>query len=145
MRKTFVIHEHHATNLHFDLRLEMEGVLRSWAVPKGPSMDPLDKRLAVAVPDHSISYGSFEGTLPKGSYGAGEVRIWDSGEYETYSDPAEQVRVGKLVFTFYGKKVMGGFTLVKMKRQAKNWLLIKAEDNFASVDWRLKTVLPPQK
>ena len=141
MRKRFVIHEHHATNLHFDLRLEMEGVLRSWAVPKGPSMDPNDKRLAIAVPDHSISYGSFEGTLPKGSYGAGEVRIWDSGEYETDSEPADQVRAGKLVFTFHGRKVMGGFTLVKMKKQAKNWLLIKAEDNFASVDWELKTIL----
>jgi len=104
MRKSFVIHEHHATHLHFDLRLEMEGVLRSWAVPKGPSMDPMDKRLAVAVPDHSLSYGSFEGTLPKGSYGAGEVRIWDSGEYETDSDPAEQVRRGKLVFTFHGRR-----------------------------------------
>ena len=141
MRKSFVIHEHHATNLHFDLRLEMDGVLRSWAVPKGPSMDPLNKRLAVAVPDHSISYGSFEGTLPKGSYGAGEVRIWDKGEYETDSDPGEQVGRGKLVFTFYGKKVMGQFALVKMKGQAKNWLLIKAEDKFASVDWELKTIL----
>lgn len=145
VRKQFVIHEHHATHLHFDLRLEMEGVLRSWAVPKGPSMDPLDKRLAVAVPDHSISYGSFEGTLPKGSYGAGEVRIWDRGEYETDSDPAEQVRGGKLIFTFHGKKVMGAFTLVKMKKQEKNWLLIKAEDNFANVDWKLKTVLPVKK
>lgn len=141
MRASFVIHEHHATHLHFDLRLEMEGVLRSWAVPKGPSMDPFDKRLAVAVPDHSISYGSFEGTLPKGSYGAGEVRIWDSGEYETESDPAEQVRNGKLVFTFYGKKVRGGFTLVKFSKQPKNWLLIKADDKFADVDWRLKTIL----
>jgi bifunctional non-homologous end joining protein LigD len=141
VRKRFVIHEHHATRLHFDLRLEMEGVLRSWAVPKGPSMDPYDKRLAVAVPDHSIAYGSFEGTLPKGSYGAGEVRIWDSGEYETDSDPAAQVRNGKLVFTFHGKKVMGGFTLVKMNKQPKNWLLIKAEDKFASVDWELKTIL----
>jgi bifunctional non-homologous end joining protein LigD len=141
MRKSFVIHEHHATNLHFDLRLEMEGVLRSWAVPKGPSMDPFDKRLAIAVPDHSIGYGSFEGTLPKGSYGAGEVRIWDSGEYETESDPAEQVRNGKLVFTFHGKKVRGEFTLVKFKGRPKNWLLIKANDKFADVDWKLKTVL----
>lgn len=141
MRASFVIHEHHATHLHFDLRLEMEGVLRSWAVPKGPSMDPFDKRLAVAVPDHSISYGKFEGNLPKGSYGAGEVRIWDSGEYETDSDPAEQVRNGKLVFTFYGKKVRGGFTLVKFSKQPKNWLLIKADDKFADVDWKLKTIL----
>lgn len=145
VRKRFVIHEHHATHLHFDLRLEIEGVFKSWAVPKGPSMDPYDKRLAVAVPDHSIAYGSFEGTLPKGSYGAGEVRIWDSGEYETDSDPAGQVRNGKLSFTFYGKKVMGGFTLVKMKKQAKNWLLIKTDDMFASVDWELKTVLELKK
>lgn len=141
MRVGFVIHEHHATHLHFDLRLEMEGVLRSWAVPKGPSMDPFDKRLAVAVPDHSISYGRFEGTLPKGSYGAGEVRIWDSGEYETDTDPADQVRNGKLVFTFYGNKVRGGFTLVKFSKQPKNWLLIKADDKFADVDWKLKTIL----
>lgn len=145
VRKRFVIHEHHATNLHFDLRLEIGGVFKSWAVPKGPSMDPYDKRLAVAVPDHSIAYGSFEGAIPKGSYGAGEVRIWDSGEYETDSDPAGQLRNGKLSFTFYGKKVMGGFTLVKMKKQAKNWLLIKTEDMFASVDWELKTVLELKK
>jgi bifunctional non-homologous end joining protein LigD len=145
VRKQFVIHEHHATHLHFDLRLEMEGVLRSWAVPKGPSMDPTDKRLAIAVPDHSLSYGSFEGRLAEGTYGAGEVRIWDSGEYETESDPVEQLGKGKLVFTFYGKKVMGEFVLVKFKGRPKNWLLIKAEDKFANVDWRLKTVLPVKK
>lgn len=141
MRKSFVIHEHHATNLHFDLRLEMDGVLRSWAVPKGPSMNPEEKRLAIAVPDHSISYGSFEGRLPDGSYGAGEVRIWDSGEYETDSDPAAQLSEGKLVFTFYGKKVKGEFALVKFKKEAKNWLLIKADDEFADRNWKLKTVL----
>jgi bifunctional non-homologous end joining protein LigD len=141
MRKRFVIHEHHATNLHFDLRLEMEGVLRSWAVPKGPSMNPSDKRLAIAVPDHSIAYGSFEGTLPEGSYGAGEVRIWDSGEYETDTDPAAQLREGKLVFIFHGKKVKGEFALVKFKGQAKNWLLIKADDEFADRNWELETVI----
>lgn len=141
MKKRFVIHEHHATRLHFDLRLEMAGVLRSWAVPKGPSMNPADKRLAVLVPDHALSYGNFEGTLAEGTYGAGEVRIWDSGKYETASDPAEQFAEGKIVFTFIGKKLKGEFALVKMAKQKKNWLLIKANDEFADSSWKLKTVL----
>src|SRR5918994_7454440 len=103
IKKRFVIHEHHATRLHFDLRLEMSGTGKSWAVPKGPSMDPDDKRLAVAVPDHSLSYFKFEGTLEEGTYGAGEVRIWDSGKYETESDPQKQLDSGKLNFIFHGK------------------------------------------
>jgi bifunctional non-homologous end joining protein LigD len=142
IRKRFVIHEHHATRLHFDLRLEIGGAGKSWAVPKGPSMDPYDKRLAVAVPDHSLSYFDFEGALPKGTYGAGEVRIWDSGEYETLTDPQKQYDKGKIVFTFLGKKVRGEFVLTKMHGQPKNWLLIKREDKFADVEWRLKTELP---
>lgn len=142
VRKRFVIHEHHATHLHFDLRLEMGGTGKSWAVPKGPSMDPNDKRLAVAVPDHSLSYFTFEGTLAEGTYGAGEVRIWDSGEYETYADPQLQYDEGKIVFTFRGEKVRGEFVLTKMARQPKNWLLIKRDDKFADVEWRLKTILP---
>jgi len=144
VRKRFVIHEHHATRLHFDLRLEMAGVLRSWAVPKGPSFDPADKRLAVAVPDHSLGYIDFEGTLPEGTYGAGEVRVWDNGHYETKANPAKQVEKGKLVFTFFGLKVRGEFALVKMSSQDKNWLLIKADDEFADPDWKLETVLPPK-
>ena len=141
IRKRFVIHEHHATRLHFDLRLEIGGTGKSWAVPKGPSMDPEDKRLAIAVPDHTLSYFSFEGTLAEGTYGAGEVRIWDSGEYETLVDPRTQYDNGKLDFTFYGKKVRGEFILTKMSNQPKNWLLIKREDKYADVDWQLKTVL----
>ena len=144
MRKRFVIHEHHASRLHFDLRLEMGGVLKSWAVPKGVSMNPADKRLAVAVPDHSIGYIAFEGTISEGSYGAGEVRVWDSGKYETDSDPVAQLKNGKIVFTFIGEKLRGGFAMVKMKHQQKNWLIIKADDEFADSDWQLETVLKPK-
>lgn len=141
VRRRFVIHEHHATRLHFDLRLEIGGTGKSWAVPKGPSMDPYDKRLAIAVPDHSLNYFNFEGTLAEGTYGAGEVLIWDSGEYETLVNPQIQFDNGKIVFSFYGRKVRGEFVLTKMANQAKHWLLIKRDDNFADVDWKLKTVL----
>lgn len=117
---------------------------KSWAVPKGPSMDPFDKRLAVAVPDHSLSYFKFEGTLAEGTYGAGEVRIWDSGYYETDEDPQRQIDQGKLNFSFLGKKVRGEFVLIRLSGQARNWLLIKVDDAFADVDWRLQTVLTPK-
>jgi bifunctional non-homologous end joining protein LigD len=143
IRKRFVIHEHHATRLHFDLRLEIGDTGKSWAVPKGPSMDPDDKRLAVAVPDHSLSYFDFEGELAEGTYGAGEVRIWDSGEYETRVDPQAQYDNGKIAFTFLGKKVRGEFVLARMSGQPKNWLLIKRDDQFADIDWELKTVIAP--
>jgi len=145
MRKRFVVHEHHATNLHFDLRLEMGGVLRSWAVPKGVSMNPADKRLAVAVPDHALSYIDFEGTISEGRYGAGEVRVWDSGKYETDSDPEKQLEKGKLVFTFFGLKLRGEFALVKMRAKKTNWLIIKADDHFADPKWKLETVLKTKK
>ncbi len=141
MRKRFVIHEHHASRLHFDLRLEIGGVLRSWAVPKGVSMNPREKRLAIAVPDHSVGYIGFQGTLAEGSYGAGEVRIWDSGEFETNGDAEKQLEKGKLVFTFDGAKLKGEFTLVKMRKQEKNWLIIKSKDEYADQNWKLETVL----
>ncbi|MGI8640114.1 MAG: DNA polymerase ligase N-terminal domain-containing protein [Pyrinomonadaceae bacterium] len=143
MRKRFVIHEHHASRLHFDLRLEIGGVLKSWAVPKGVSMNPQEKRLAVQVPDHSLGYIGFEGTLAEGTYGAGEVRIWDKGEFEAQENVLEQLKKGKLVFTFYGAKLKGEFTLVKMWNQEKNWLVIKSKDGFADKDWKLKMVLEP--
>jgi len=145
MLRKFVIHEHHARSLHFDLRLAMEGVLKSWAVPKGVSLNPADKRLAVAVPDHSLSYIDYEGEISEGSYGAGDVRIWDDGHYETKIDPFQQYLKGKIVFTFFGLRVRGEFTLVRMSKQPKNWLLIKADDQFASADWKLETVLLPKK
>ena len=141
MKGRFVIHEHHARNLHFDLRLEIDGVLKSWAVPKGPSRDPGKKRLAVEVPDHSLGYIDFEGTISEGSYGAGEVRIWDDGTFETEKDPMTQYLAGKLVFLIFGLKLRGEFALVKMKDRGNNWLLIKADDNFADPTWTLETVL----
>ena len=144
MRKRFVIHEHHASRLHFDLRLEIAGVLKSWAVPKGVSMNPKDKRLAVAVPDHSLGYIDFEGTLAEGTYGAGCVAIWDKGQFETENAEA-QLEKGKLVFTFYGAKLKGEFTLVKFYNHEKNWLIIKSRDAFADNDWKLETVLEPKK
>ncbi len=145
MRKRFVIHEHHATRLHFDLRLEIGGVLKSWAVPKGVSMNPSEKRLAVRVSDHSTGYIGFEGTLAEGSYGAGEVRIWDKGEFESSENADEQMRKGKLVFTFFGAKLKGEFTLVRMSKQEKNWLVIKSKDEFADEKWKLEPVIEPMK
>ena len=144
MRKRFVIHEHHASRLHFDLRLEIGGVLKSWAVPKGVSMNTKDKRLAVAVPDHSLGYIDFEGRISEGSYGAGEVRVWDKGEFET-ENAEKNLEKGKLVFTFFGEKLKGEFTLVKMANQPKNWLIIKSKDEFADEDWKLETVLKIKK
>src|SRR5215203_3384364 len=114
MPKRFVIHEHHARRLHWDLRLEIDGVLKSWAVPKGASLNPADKRLAVAVPDHSVGYIDYEGRISEGSYGAGEVRIWDDGTFEIKGgDPVKQLESGKLVFIIFGLKLRGEFALIK--------------------------------
>lgn len=124
----FVVHEHHARRLHFDFRLEMEGVLKSWAVPKGPSMNPADKRLAIMVEDHDIEYGSFEGTIPEGQYGAGTVVIWDSGTYKLLGG---SIGMGRLEFYLNGKKLKGAFLLMKMKGKDKEWLLIKKKDEYA--------------
>ena len=141
MRKRFVIHEHHATRLHFDLRLEIAGTLKSWAVPKGISMNPDEKRLAIQVTDHPLSYIDFEGTIAEGKYGAGEVRIWDEGEFEA-EDAEEQLKNGKLEFTFFGEKLKGEFTILKFTNEEKNWLIIKSGDEFADKNRELKTVLP---
>jgi bifunctional non-homologous end joining protein LigD len=144
MRKRFVIHEHHATRLHFDLRLEIDGALKSWAVPKGVSMNPSDKRLAVRVPDHSLGYIDFEGTLAEGTYGAGRVAIWDEGEFEA-GDASAQMAAGKLILTFFGAKLKGEFSLVKFWKHEKNWLIIKSNDEYADRNWKLATVLEPKK
>ncbi|MBA3804752.1 MAG: hypothetical protein H0X14_03445 [Acidobacteria bacterium] len=141
----FVVHEHHASRLHFDFRLEMAGVLKSWAVPKGPSLDPAQKRLAVAVPDHAVSYIGFEGRIAEGKYGAGEVVIWDNGRYESAGEPLAGLKAGRLSFRLDGKKLRGEFNLVRMSGRAKQWLLIKSRDEFAGADWELETVLPAGK
>lgn len=145
LRNRFVVHEHHATHLHFDFRLEIGGVLKSWAVPKGVSMNPKEKRLAVAVPDHAVSYINFEGTIREGSYGAGKVFIWDKGEFETDLNALRHLADGKLIFTMFGKKLCGGFTLLKMQSRPKQWLLIKSPDEFADPNWKLQTVLETEK
>ncbi len=133
----FVVHEHHAKRLHFDLRLEMGGVLKSWAVPKGPSMNPADKRLAIMVDDHDLGYADFEGTIPEGQYGAGDVFIWDSGTFEL---KAGNIRDGKIEVVFNGNKLRGLFALVRMSGKEKEWLLIKKSDAFANLNFLLKTI-----
>lgn len=140
----FVVQEHHARQLHFDFRLEIEGVLKSWAIPKGPSLNPADKRLAIMVDDHLMEYFDFEGIIPEGQYGAGEVVIWDSGSYSLLEgdDPVKSLESGKIVIKLHGKILKGGFTLVKMRgRGEKNWLLIKKKDRYSQVKWTLQKAL----
>ena len=124
----FVVHKHAARNLHFDLRLEMDGVLRSWAVPKGPSYDMADKRLAVKVEDHPLEYADFEGIIPAGNYGAGGIIVWDRGEWVPLEDWRTGLEKGKLLFELKGYKLHGKWTLVKIKKTEKEWLLIKERD-----------------
>jgi len=126
---SFVVQKHHARRLHYDFRLELEGVLKSWAVPKGPSLDPRDKRLAVHVEDHPIEYGGFEGVIPQGQYGGGKVLVWDRGTWIPAGDPVEGYRKGHLKFRLDGVKLHGGWNLVRMDE--KNWLLIKEKDEAA--------------
>lgn len=131
----FVVHEHHAKQLHFDLRLEKDGVLKSWAVPKGPSMNPQDKRLAIMVEDHPLDYGDFEGVIPEGQYGAGKVYIWDKGEYHTVKGSIEE---GQWEVFMKGNILKGGFVLLKLKGKEEQWLLIKKKDEFADYEFKLK-------
>ena len=126
--RLFVVHKHSARQLHFDLRLEMDGVLRSWAVPKGPSYDMNDKRLAVKVEDHPLEYGDFEGIIPKGNYGAGGIIVWDRGEWVPLEDWREGLEKGKLLFELKGYKLHGKWALVKIKKSERDWLLLKERD-----------------
>ena len=135
----YVIQKHAARRLHYDLRLELDGVMKSWAVTRGPSLDPGDKRLAVHVEDHPVDYNSFEGTIPQGEYGGGTVMIWDRGRWIPDGDPHEGYAKGHLDFVLEGEKLHGRWHLVRMhprdsergKNRRDNWLLIKAEDGEA--------------
>jgi bifunctional non-homologous end joining protein LigD len=134
----FVIHKHASRRLHFDLRLELDGVFKSWAVPRGPSLNPRDKRLAVQVEDHPLEYGDFEGIIPKGQYGAGAVQIWDRGAWAPVGPTAPEaaLKQGELTFALRGRRLKGGFALVRMdgargSAGAPSWLLIKRNDPHA--------------
>jgi bifunctional non-homologous end joining protein LigD len=130
----FVVHKHWASSLHYDFRLELDGTLKSWAVPKGPSFDPKDKRMAVAVEDHPLSYASFEGTIPPKQYGAGKVIVWDEGRWAPLGEPHAGLREGNLKFELHGHKLRGRWVLVRMKGRGESrqpWLLIKEKDSFA--------------
>lgn len=147
----FVVQEHHATHLHYDFRLELDGVLKSWAIPKGPSLNPEDKRLAVEVEDHPLDYASFHGTIPAGEYGGGEVYIWDKGTWQVDGDAHNALKKGKLEFTLKGKKLKGHFVLVRMpdkKATSKhNWLLMKRSDQEADAQFKIESIASdgPQK
>ncbi|HVX64165.1 MAG TPA: DNA polymerase ligase N-terminal domain-containing protein, partial [Pirellulales bacterium] len=144
----FVVQKHAASTLHYDFRLELAGVLKSWAVPKGPSFDPSEKRLAVQVEDHPLEYADFEGAIPSGEYGAGNVIVWDRGDWEPEGDPKEGYRNGRLNFTLHGEKLHGGWSLIRMaprrKQKAINWLLIKRHDDDArpQADYDVLTAEP---
>lgn len=136
-RLLYVIQKHRATQLHYDFRLEFNGVLLSWAIPKGPSLDPSVKRLAMQVEDHPLEYAEFEGVIPEGEYGGGTVMVWDIGQWEPESDDAEAaLKKGDFKFTLHGKKLSGSWVLVRTRgfgsRADKSWLLIKHRDQYAS-------------
>lgn len=136
----FVVHHHAAQNDHFDFRLEWEGVMPSWVIPKGPSFDPGDKRLAIKVEDHPLDYRNFEGTIPEDEYGGGTVMIWDEGTWQPQDDAAagSGIKEGELKFTLEGERLTGKWVLIKMHGKAsnggKNWLLIKEKDKHAKAD-----------
>src|SRR3954468_24192168 len=147
----FVVQKHRASHLHFDFRLEMEGVLKSWAVPKGPPLDPAEKRLAMQVEDHPVSYFDFEGIIPEGNYGAGTVMVWDVGTWEPLGNAHEMLVTGDLKFRLHGEKLKGEFVLAHMKARrpgskGNEWLLIKKKDEFVKpgfdvdkLDWSVLT------
>ena len=142
----FVVQKHDASRLHYDFRLEINGVLTSWAVPKGPSMNPADKRLAVMTEDHPLEYADFEGVIPKGQYGAGTVMVWDKGWYEPASGlpPDRQLARGKIDVVLHGRKLREGFTIIRTtnrssgRSQTRNWLLVKHRDQYGDSSWSIE-------
>lgn len=136
----FVIQEHHASHLHYDFRLELDGVLKSWAVPKGPSLDPKVKRLAMQTEDHPLSYAKFHGTIPQGEYGGGEVFIWDNGTWEPEGDPHQMLEKGDLKFKLKGKRLNGSFVLVRTRFAKNSWLLIKHKDEYQEEGYKLDMI-----
>ena len=145
-KKIFVVQKHAASHLHYDFRLEAEGVLKSWAIPKGPTLNPAEKHLAVMVEDHPYDYRDFEGTIPKGSYGGGTVMVWDYGFYEPLDEKGKEatektflegIKKGKISFRLQGEKLKGRFSLVRMHGESgekENWLIFKANDEFATTE-----------
>jgi bifunctional non-homologous end joining protein LigD len=147
-RSIFVIHEHHASVMHFDLRLEIGGALKSWSVPKGPTLNPEVKRLAIEVEDHPLQYATFNGRIPEGQYGAGRSLIWDEGEVVFEEpNPVAAWGEGRLSFSLKGKKLAGEFSLVEMKgiKGKRQWLLMKKKDEFADPDWKLTLIEPDER
>jgi bifunctional non-homologous end joining protein LigD len=146
-RRIFVVQKHDASHLHYDFRLAIHGVLVSWAVPKGPSMNPAEKHLAIRTEDHPLEYAEFEGVIPKGQYGAGTVMVWDTGTYDPMDDniPLEQqLARGKIDFELHGVKLRGGFTLARTGKSSidangrERWLLIKQRDEYADPSWDIE-------
>lgn len=141
-QRRFVVQKHRASHLHYDFRLEMDGVLKSWAVPKGPSLNPSDKRLAMQVEDHPVSYFHFEGKIPSGNYGAGTVMVWDTGTWEPLGDENEMFSKGDLKFQLHGEKLNGEFVLAKMHSRrpgskGTEWLLIKKKDDAMNTKFNI--------
>src|ERR1022692_1110122 len=142
----FCVQRHDATRLHYDFRLEIDGVLKSWAVPKGPSLDPAVKVFAAHVEDHPVEYGDFEGNIPAGNYGGGSVMLWDRGTFDLLGDVSGEAQLarGDLKFRLHGEKLKGDFAIVHMKARAKGkgneWLLIKKRDEFASAGWDVEAL-----
>ena len=138
----FFIQRHNATRLHYDFRLEIDGTLKSWAIPKGPSLDPAMKHLAAMVEDHPLDYGDFEGNIPKGQYGGGSVMLWDRGTFEVIGEETalEQIARGDLKFRLHGEKLSGTWALVRMKNRGKGneWLIIKKKDEAANPAWEIE-------
>jgi DNA ligase D-like protein (predicted 3'-phosphoesterase) len=144
--RIFVIQKHDASRLRYDFRLEIDGVLASWAVPKGPSLNPADKRLAIRTEDHPIEYADFEGVIPKGQYGAGTVMVWDRGTYEPEGNasPEQQLSQVEVKAVLHGRKLHGAFVLLQPRKrgfaagQKERWLLIKRQDQYADPSWRIE-------